>query len=140
MIFAAATAFAALPFCLVLIGWSFWRRRAARKAAALQSAAQRWVGGTGMTRHAGRRGWVPRGAFLLGGTILVVAALARPQWGSEPEVTFDQAREVVLALDLSQSMLADDVAPSRLDRSKLLIESLLGELKGERVGLIVFSG
>ena len=140
MIFATQIAFAALPFCLVLIAWSFWRRSVARKAAPLQSASERWLGGTGMTRNAGRRGRVPRGVFLLVGTVLVVAALARPQWGSEPEVTFDQAREVVLALDLSQSMLADDVAPNRLARSKLLIESLLGELEGERVGLIVFSG
>ena len=53
---------------------------------------------------------------------------------------FDQSREVLIAVDLSRSMLAQDVKPSRLDRSKLLITSLLDELKGERVGLVLFAG
>jgi Ca-activated chloride channel family protein len=53
---------------------------------------------------------------------------------------FDQSREIIIALDLSRSMLSTDVKPSRLERSKLLIQSLLDKLSGERVGLIVFSG
>ena len=53
---------------------------------------------------------------------------------------FDQSREIVIAVDLSRSMLTPDVKPSRLERSKLLVQSLLDHLKGERVGLIVFSG
>ena len=68
------------------------------------------------------------------------AALARPQWGRLEEPVFDQAREIIIALDLSRSMLAEDVKPNRLERARLLITSLLERLKGERVGLIVFSG
>jgi len=68
------------------------------------------------------------------------AALARPQWGRLEEPMFDQAREIIIALDLSRSMLAPDVKPSRLERGRLLISSLLEKLKGERVGLIIFSG
>jgi Ca-activated chloride channel family protein len=67
-------------------------------------------------------------------------ALARPQWGRLEEPVFDQAREIIIALDLSRSMLAEDVKPNRLERARLLITSLLERLKGERVGLIVFSG
>ncbi len=67
-------------------------------------------------------------------------SLARPQWGHVDEPVFDQAREIVIALDLSRSMLATDIAPSRLDRAKLLVTSLLERLSGERVGLIVFAG
>lgn len=74
------------------------------------------------------------------GLILTVVALARPQWGRIDEPVFDQSREILLAIDLSRSMLATDVKPSRLDRAKLLIQSLLERLAGERVGLIVFSG
>lgn len=74
------------------------------------------------------------------GLALVIAALARPQWGRLEEPVFDQSREILLAIDLSRSMLAEDVKPSRLDRAKLLIQSLLEKLQGERVGLIVFSG
>ena len=69
-----------------------------------------------------------------------VIALARPQWGRIEEQVFDQSREILLAVDLSRSMLAQDVKPSRLDRAKLLIQSLLERLEGERVGLVVFSG
>lgn len=79
--------------------------------------------------------------FWLGiGLMLAIIALARPQWGRIEEQVFDQSREIILAVDLSKSMNAPDVKPSRLDRSKLLIRSLLDRLAGERVGLIVFSG
>jgi Ca-activated chloride channel family protein len=56
------------------------------------------------------------------------------------EPVFDQSREILLAIDLSRSMLTPDVPPSRLARAKLLIQSLLEKLQGERVGLAVFSG
>ena len=74
------------------------------------------------------------------GLILAVVALARPQWGRIEEPVFDQAREILIAIDLSRSMLAQDVKPSRLDRAKLLTQSLLEKLAGERVGLVTFSG
>ncbi len=70
----------------------------------------------------------------------VIIAIARPQWGKLEEPVFSHSREIIIALDLSRSMLATDVKPSRLDRSKLLIQSLLEKLSGERVGLIIFSG
>lgn len=74
------------------------------------------------------------------GLVLAIVAFARPQWGRVDEPVFDQAREIIIALDLSRSMLADDVRPSRLERARLLISSLLEKLRGERVGLVVFSG
>jgi len=74
------------------------------------------------------------------GLIFAIVALARPQWGKLDEPVFDQSREIIIALDLSRSMLSDDVRPSRLDRAKLLVSSLLEQLRGERVGLVVFSG
>lgn len=74
------------------------------------------------------------------GLALCIVALARPQWGTVEEQVFDQSREVIIAVDLSRSMLAQDVKPSRLERSKLLIQSLLDGLKGERVGLVLFAG
>ena len=88
-------------------------------------------------RSAGRSG--PR-FWLAAGLALAVIALARPQWGRIDEPVFDQSREVLIAMDLSRSMLTPDVTPSRLERSKLLVQSLLDRLAGERVGLIVFSG
>ena len=97
-----------------------------------------WAGPSGFSEASvtrARRRWL-----LWFGLTLVIVAAARPQWGKIEEKTFDQSREVLLALDLSRSMLAEDVKPSRLARAKLLIESLLDRLKGERVGLVLFSG
>jgi Ca-activated chloride channel family protein len=82
-----------------------------------------------------------RRRFLMcAGLALGAVALARPQWGRLDEPVFDQSREIVIAIDLSRSMLTPDVKPDRLERAKLLIQSLLDRLRGERVGLIVFSG
>jgi len=78
--------------------------------------------------------------WLWAGLALAIVALARPQWGRLEEPVFDQSREILLAVDLSRSMLTPDVKPSRLERSKLLIQSLLERLAGERVGLAVFAG
>jgi len=86
---------------------------------------------------AGRSG--PR-FWLAAGLALAIVALARPQWGRIDEPVFDQSREVLIGIDLSRSMLTPDVTPSRLDRAKLLVQSLLGRLGGERVGLVAFSG
>ena len=78
--------------------------------------------------------------WLFLGLALAGFALARPQYGRIDEPVFDQSREILLAVDLSRSMLTPDVKPSRLDRAKLLITSLLERLAGERLGLVVFSG
>ncbi len=82
-----------------------------------------------------RRPWL-----LLAACACVVVALARPRWGEIEKPVFQQAREVMLALDLSRSMLVQDVAPDRISRAKLLVRGLLDGLRGERVGLIVFAG
>ncbi len=74
------------------------------------------------------------------GLMLVVTAFARPQWGEVETEVFEQSREILIGVDLSKSMLAADVVPTRLERAKLLITGLLEQLEGERVGLAVFAG
>ena len=105
----------------------------------LPKVLRRWAGARAVTDRpsAQRRA---TGLWLGLGSALVLAALARPQWGNLEETVFDQSREVLIALDLSASMLAEDVKPTRLARAKLLIGALLDELQGERVGLAVFAG
>ncbi|GAB4252251.1 MAG: hypothetical protein OHK005_19470 [Candidatus Methylacidiphilales bacterium] len=82
------------------------------------------------------------GSGLIGtvGLCFMLVALSRPQWGELEIKTYEKARQVIIGLDLSRSMLADDVSPSRLDRARMLISTLLRELRGERVGLVVFAG
>jgi len=74
------------------------------------------------------------------GLLLLSLALAQPQCGGHSELTKRRGIDVVVALDASKSMLARDVAPNRLDRAKLELMTLLDELKGDRVGLVVFAG
>ncbi|MDP1616336.1 VWA domain-containing protein [Phenylobacterium sp.] len=73
--------------------------------------------------------------------LLVVLALARPQWGQAPPAEGDQAPgEVIIALDLSRSMLAADVSPTRLARARSLATRLAEDLPDRRIGLIGFAG
>ncbi|HLP25205.1 MAG TPA: VWA domain-containing protein, partial [Acidobacteriota bacterium] len=125
---------------VLLFSWEL-ARRATSAAADLPKVARAWAGAFDValgTRHTTAQ-TRPR-IWLWFGLALCIIALARPQWGVIEEKVFDQSREVLIAVDLSRSMMAQDVKPSRLDRSKLLITSLLDGLKGERVGLVLFAG
>ncbi len=125
------------------LGLALWLCRGAGGAAPAEPpphVALRLLGSRGLAAPRARTRRSPRGLCLGLGTALALAALARPQWGQLERVTREPAREVLIALDLSRSMTGEDVAPSRLARAKLLLESLLGELRGERVGLVVFAG
>src|SRR5262249_7860394 len=101
---------------------------------------RRWADRHGISDRpdAVRRRW--RGLILVVRAVAPLCALSRPQWGEIPAHTYARSPEAALARDLSRSMLADDVSPTPLPRAKLLIDALLDQLKGERVGLVVFSG
>ncbi len=70
----------------------------------------------------------------------LVVALSRPQFGTKEETIKREGIEVMLALDISNSMLAEDVAPNRLDRAKQLLSKLIDEMHDDKVGLVVFAG
>ena len=69
-----------------------------------------------------------------------VIALTRPQFGVKMELVERKGIDIMVAMDISKSMLAEDVAPSRLERAKFEIARFIDLLKGDRVGLIVFAG
>lgn len=71
---------------------------------------------------------------------LVIIVLARPQLGSKISHEKRNGIEAIIAVDISNSMLAQDVMPSRLDKSKLLIENLIESFTNDKIGLIVFAG
>lgn len=79
--------------------------------------------------------WLAVLAFLL-----LVIALARPQFGSKMKTVTRQGIETVIALDISNSMLAEDIAPNRLEKSKKIISKLIGKFENDKIGLIVFAG
>ncbi len=76
--------------------------------------------------------------------VLVVAfsilAMARPQWGFEWRKIKRQGLDIFVVVDVSKSMLTADVKPNRLQRTKLAVQDLIKELKGDRIGLIAFAG
>lgn len=71
---------------------------------------------------------------------LLIIGVANPQWGTRKEKVKHKSADVFIALDISQSMLAEDIRPNRLDRAKSFVLDLLDQLKGERIGLILFAG
>jgi Ca-activated chloride channel homolog len=78
--------------------------------------------------------------LILAGLSLCVFALMRPQWGFKWEETVKSGIDIMLAVDVSKSMLATDIKPDRFTRSKLAIRDFVSGLKGDRVGLIAFAG
>lgn len=71
---------------------------------------------------------------------LFALLLARPQFGSKLETVKRQGVEVMIALDISNSMLAQDVQPSRLEKAKRLVAQLVDKMQNDKVGMIVFAG
>jgi Ca-activated chloride channel family protein len=127
---------------LALLIWELSQRRRVRTLATRPKILRAEVaeGDLHLVRDPARVANARVRPWLAAGLVFAVLALARPQWGRIEEPVFDQSREILLAVDLSRSMLSPDVKPTRLDRAKLLIQSLLEKLQGERVGLVVFSG
>jgi Ca-activated chloride channel family protein len=70
----------------------------------------------------------------------VIIALARPRFGAKLEKVKQEGREIIIALDVSNSMLAEDIKPNRLERAKRAIAQLTDRMKNDKVGMIVFAG
>lgn len=81
-----------------------------------------------------------RSALWLLALASLLFAMARPQWGSEVREVEQEGLQVMIALDVSQSMLAADVKPNRLARAKLEISDLMNRLDGDEIGIALFSG
>ncbi len=83
--------------------------------------------------------WVRIGLFLLG-LAAVILGLARPQWGYHERQVVTRGVDMVIAVDTSASMMAKDFPPNRLSRAKDLLKNLIWEARGDRVGIVAFSG
>jgi len=81
-----------------------------------------------------------RGILVVGAVLLLALALAGPQWGAQEVEEQSRSLRVVLAVDVSESMWAEDVQPNRLERARLEARRLVNELAGNRLGLVAFAG
>ncbi len=78
--------------------------------------------------------------LLLGALALLIVMLARPQMGTRISHEKRTGIETIICMDISNSMLAEDVTPSRLDRAKMMVENLVDHFTNDKIGLIVFAG
>jgi len=81
-----------------------------------------------------------KAALCVGAIAAIAFALARPQWGAKPSTQVAKGRDVCFIIDVSRSMLAEDLAPSRLERTKLWVRDALGVVRGDRIALVAFAG
>ncbi len=123
-----------LPLGALLFWWAEKRRRALIGRIVAPKLRALLAGNTSPARR-----WF-RAACVLGALGCLVVTMAGPRAGYDTLEVPHRGRDVIIAMDVSRSMLATDVAPTRLQRAKLLAEDLIGELGGDRLGLVAFAG
>lgn len=120
---------------LVLFLWWAWRKR---QELITQFISARLLGtlkvGVSPSRQKARM------ALLVVAVVFLILALARPQWGYTLEEAKQRGLDIIVAIDTSNSMLAEDVSPNRLARAKLATLDLMRRAKSDRMGLIAFAG
>ncbi|MCQ9206505.1 MAG: VWA domain-containing protein [Omnitrophica bacterium] len=134
-----AAAYYAYGFWLVIAMvlffiWSEKRRKTALRVFADPGLLEK------ITYSASRKKRLIKYAMLATFAIFGILALMRPQWGYEWQEVKRKGLDIIIAIDTSRSMLAADVKPNRLERSKLAVWDLIKKLSGDRIGLIAFSG
>jgi Ca-activated chloride channel family protein len=125
----------AIPPALLLFFW--WSERVRRKLMS-QFIQSRLLPGLVSGVSPARQ--KIRGALLVAAVTCLILALARPQWGYDLDEVQQRGLDIVVAIDTSKSMLAQDVSPNRLARAKLAALDLMKQAKSDRLGLVAFAG
>lgn len=124
----------ALPL-VVGIYWYAWRKKQGNLAVFIEKGL---IDRNRITAsYSGRR---KKAALIMSAIVFLVISAARPSWNMKSETVEQRGRDVVFLLDVSKSMLAEDLAPNRLERAKLAIRDCIEVLEGDRVALVVFAG
>ncbi|NOY69378.1 MAG: VWA domain-containing protein [Deltaproteobacteria bacterium] len=127
-----------LMWGILLIIGLFWYAGRKRREALLRLIEASLVQKVGVSAAYSRRRW--KAAAIVIAMIFIIVAAARPAWNPKPETVNRRGRDVVFILDVSKSMLAEDLKPNRLMRAKLAISDCIDVLEGDRVALVVFAG
>jgi Ca-activated chloride channel family protein len=127
-------ALALVPALAAFFIWTFRQKRKALARFGNLMLLER------LSRSTSRRRQIAKAAMLVGAVFVLLLALARPQLGTKLRTVTREGQDVVIALDVSRSMLAEDIQPSRLEKAKHEIASLIDRLSGDRVGLVAFAG
>jgi len=119
-----------LPVCV----WCFWRKAKTLRVLASNEMLKNINNAVSLKRQ------VSKAVLLIIAFVCIVIALTEPKWNPQPQQIKRKGRDVVILLDTSRSMLAEDIKPSRLERSKLAIMDLLEKLQGDRIAIVTFAG
>lgn len=123
-----------IPIVIGLFLLAAFRRRQLAERFGTQSSISRLAGSLSPRR----RRW--KAALKSLGIALIVLALIGPRFGTRLKEVTREGIDLVIALDVSASMMAEDVAPNRLDRARNEIKNLLGDMDGDRIALVTFAG
>ena len=126
---------AIIPPALIAFFWWAWRERQRLMSLFIQARLlPSLISGVSPTRLK------VRFALLVAAFVFLILTLARPQWGFNWEESKQKGLDIVVAIDTSKSMLAEDIAPNRLQRAKLAALDLMQLAQSDRLGLVAFAG
>ena len=114
--------------------WCFWRKAVALRALASHEMLKKINTSVSLKKQ------MFKAALLVLAFVSVVLALTEPKWNPQPQQIKRKGRDIAILLDTSRSMLAEDIKPNRLGRSKLAISDLLEALQGDRISIVTFAG
>jgi len=114
--------------------WCFWQKARALRVLASSEMLKK------INDSVSYRKQILKALLLLGAFVSVVGALTEPKWNPQAQKIKRRGRDISILLDTSRSMLAEDIKPSRLERSKIAIADLLETLAGDRVAIVTFAG
>lgn len=123
-----------VPVVLILMLWAYRNMQAQRKKLADLNLFKRLLPKWKQTH------WWVRFSLIILIITLMVLSLSNPQWATKREKVKVMSSDIIIALDISQSMMVEDIPPNRLERAKKMAENLILKLKGNRIGLIFFAG
>lgn len=123
-----------VPLLVVVRFYAVWRRRRQLRKLGDPELLKLLMPNVSRARSAWKF-WL-----LMAAVSLLVVMLARPQMGSKVSSDKRNGIETIIAIDISNSMLAQDVAPSRLEKSKMMVENLVDNFTNDKIGLVVFAG
>ncbi len=123
-----------VPALALVYLYGFHRRRVALEVFARSEVLRHLVASVQRGRQ------YLRAALVLAAVALIAVGAARPQWGAEAQQITRRGIDLVVLLDLSKSMLAEDVRPNRLERAKIDLKEMLDSLRGDRIALVGFAG
>ncbi|MGD9109324.1 MAG: VWA domain-containing protein, partial [Phycisphaerales bacterium] len=114
--------------------WCFWRKLQALKVLASAEMLKKINVSVSLKKQ------IFKALLLLSAFLVIIIALTQPRWNPQAQKIKRQGRDVCILLDTSRSMLAEDIKPSRLERSKIAIKDLMEVLQGDRIAIVTFAG